>query len=210
MKLGIVLFHSNIFNLYRKEWIEKCIHSLNNQTSKNFQFYEINYGSDDVRLINNSKFFSIEKVNYADAMNFIISEAFNDGCDYVFNSNLDDFYSEKRIEKQLEFLKNGYDIVSSDFCYIDDRNNIIKYMNILQYGNIIDNLNHNHNVIAHPSVAISKNFWMDPENRYDIKKVPSEDLDLWKRSIGKGYKFHIVNDILLFYRIHNNQVSIKL
>jgi hypothetical protein len=209
MKVGVVLFHKNIENIYPSGWVEKCIESLYNQTFNNIHFYEIDYGGENKKLIDNSNFFSLEKLNYADAMNFIISEAFKDDCDFVFNANLDDFYSLNRFERQLEFLNQGFDIVSSDFCYVDKDNNTIKYMDILRHGSILKNLNNDHNVIAHPVIGISKNFWKDNNNRYDITKTPAEDLDLWKKSINKGYKFHIIDEILLYYRIHNNQVSYK-
>jgi hypothetical protein len=111
------------------------------------------------------------------------------------------------LEIQIEYLKQGIDVVSSDFCYVDENNNVTQYLNIVKYGSISDNLKRGHNVIAHPAVGISKNFWMDNENRYDINKTPEEDKDLWQRSIQRGYKFHIIDDILLYYRIHNNQIT---
>jgi hypothetical protein len=209
MKLGVILFHKNINDLYPSKWISKCLSSIRNQTYNNFTFYEINYGGDGYQLVEDSVFYNIEKKNYADAMNFIITEAFNDGCDYVFNTNLDDFYHNLRIEKQLEYLNMGFDIVSSDFCYVDADDNITLYMNITTHGDIKYNLNINHNIIAHPCVAINKTFWIDPLNRYDIEKTPSEDLHLWRESINREYKFHIHKDVLLYYRIHNNQVSNK-
>lgn len=209
MKVGIILFHKNIHDLYPKAWIDKCLSSISNQTFKDFQIYEINYGSDNVRLVEDSIFYSIEKVNYADAMNFIITEAFNDGCDYVFNTNLDDFYHPEKLEKQISCLDQGCDVVSSDFCYVDENDNIKLYMNIVKYGSVFENLNRGHNVIAHPAVGMSRNFWMDNQNRYDINKTPEEDKDLWTRSINRGYKFYIIDEVLLYYRIHNNQVSNK-
>lgn len=207
-KVGVIFFHKNIYEIYPKEWVDKCVNSMLNQSYRDLIFYEIDYGGDGLQLVEGSKFFSTEKINYADAMNFIISEAFNDGCDYVFNTNLDDYYSDKRIEKQLEYLEMGFDIVSSDFCYIDSNDIIIHYMNILKSGSIKNCLSMDINVIAHPVVGISRKFWMDENNRYDITKTPSEDLDLWKRSI-ENYKFYILEDILLFYRRHDYQVSVK-
>jgi hypothetical protein len=209
MKIGVVLFHKNIEEIYAIEWVKKCLSTIHNQTYKDINFYEIDYGSSDKRLVSDSIFFSIEKLNYADAMNFIISKAFDDGCDFVFNTNLDDYYSLNRIEKQLEYLEMGFDIVSSNFQYINEKSEITRYLNMTGCGDILGNLNINNNVIAHPVVAISKNFWKDKNNRYDVLKTPEEDLDLWKRSINNGYKFHIIDEVLLYYRIHNNQVSYK-
>jgi hypothetical protein len=141
-------------------------------------------------------------------MNFIIGKAFEDGCDFVFNTNLDDYYDSKRIEKQLEKLKEGYDIVSSDFCYIEEINGedrVTFYKNIKSNTDIKLNLDRNHNVIAHPVVAYSKRFW--DNNRYLPQEIPLEDLNLWKRSFNSGFKFYIMDDVLLFYRLHGNQVT---
>jgi hypothetical protein len=213
MKVAVIFFHKNINSIYKKKWVDKCVNSIYKQTYNDFFVYEINYGNEDFSVVKDfdfkNKFFYKEELeNYAEAMNYIITKAFEDGCNYVFNTNLDDFYDEKRIEKQLKILQNGFDVVSSDFCYIEDVDGVDKikhHMKIKQYGDIELNLNKNHNVIAHPSVAINKRFW--DNNRYDITKTPSEDLHLWKESIKKGFKFFIHDEELLFYRIHNNQVS---
>lgn len=213
-KIGVVFFHKNIYDIYEKYWIKKSIESIYNQTEKNLHIYEINYGTNGSSILDdydfNKKFYHKEKINYADAMNFIITKAFDDGCDYVFNTNLDDYYKLNRVEEELKFLREGYDVVSSDFCYIKDVNGVdvvINHMRIKEYGDIKMNLLKNHNVIAHPCVAFSKNFWTN--NRYDISKIPEEDLDLWKSSIMKGYTFYIHPEELLYYRIHENQVSPK-
>lgn len=216
MKIGVVFFHKNINNIYKKRWIEKCVNSILSQTIKDFFIYEVNYGGDNFSIFEginfpNKKFYSNPLSNYAEAMNFIISEAFNDCCDFVFNTNLDDFYLDTRFEDELVFLKKGYDIVTSDFCYVKENNSeedeIILHKNILQYGSIKYNLNKDHNIIAHPCVAYSKNFWNS--NKYDISQVPKEDLVLWKKSINEGFKFFIHPKELLYYRIHDKQVSAK-
>ena len=216
MKLGVVFFHKNITNIYKKRWIEKCVNSILSQTVNDFSIYEINYGGDDFSILKdiefeNKKFYSISMKNYAEAMNFIITEAFNDSCDFVFNTNMDDFYLNTRFEDELIFLKKGYDIVSSDFCYIKENasgeDDVIYHMNILQHGSIKYNLAKDHNIIAHPCVAYSKKFWNN--NRYDITQTPKEDMVLWKKALNEGFKFFIHPKELLFYRIHENQVGNK-
>ena len=221
MKKGVILFHKNIDKIYKTRWINKSVNSMINQTDNDFIFYEINYGGEENSVIPNNcgikKFFWSEKlINYAEAMNFILDKAFNDGCNYVFNTNLDDFYSTNRVSLQIEKIVNDdLDILSSDFCYIEEKDisgtnddAIIRFMNI-EKTNIKEHLERRHNVIAHPSVCYNKRFWGDSENRYDITKTPEEDLDLWIRAIRRGYKFGVHNDVLLYYRIHKNQVSNK-
>ncbi len=222
LKLGVVVFHKNSCQIYKERWIRKSLDTMTNQTVKDLYFYEINYGKDQHSFlrsygVENLNFYNKEMSNYAEAMNFIISKAFEDGCEYVFNTNLDDFYRLDRVEKELELIQSGdYDIVSSDFCYIrecinksgDDDDMIFKNMNIWRPPeNIIHYLRNSENIISHPSVCYSKRFWEG--NRYDTSKVPQEDLFLWKESIEKGYKFAIHQEILLYYRIHENQVSTK-
>lgn len=220
MKKGVILFHKDILKIYENNWIHKSVNSMINQTDNDFTFYEVNYGGDTYSVIPNTSiklnFWAEKLTNHAEAMNFILDKAFNDGCDYVFNTNLDDFYKLNRITSQIEMItKEDLDIVSSDFCYVQEKeingnkeDVIIHFMNI-EKTNIQNHLTRGHNVIAHPSVCYNKRFWGDSENRYDINKVPEEDLDLWVRSINRGYKFGIHVETLLYYRIHKNQVSTK-
>jgi hydroxymethylpyrimidine pyrophosphatase-like HAD family hydrolase len=218
MKTGVIIYHNNIETLYDKHWVDKSIKSILNQTDKNFILYELNYNGENKSIIDNNnfkKFFWYEKLqNYAESMNFLLDKAFNDGCDCVFNTNLDDFYSPERFSLQKEMLiENDLDIVSSDFCYIEEKEiDGVKKDVITKYKNIAtkyikENLESGHNVIAHPAVCYNKRFWSDNENRYDINKTPVEDFDLWKRSIKRGYRFGIHKSILLYYRIHKKQSS---
>ena len=214
-KVGIIFFHKNIKNIYKERWIKKSIESILNQTYSDFKIYEINYGEENTSLIkeffpyfNNLDFYFSPCSDHAKAMNFILDRAFEDGCDFVFNTNLDDYYNPERIEKQLEKLKEGYDIVSSDFCYIEEMNGedgITFNKNIKSDTNIKLNLDNGHNVIAHPVVAYSKKFWEN--NRYLPEEIPSEDLNLWKRAINSGFTFCILDDVLLYYRLNQNQIT---
>lgn len=213
MKVATIIYHSNIDKIYKKRWTNKCIDSILNQTYKDFDFYELNYNADNISVLkeahnNKKKFWSEKKKNYADAMNFLLSKAYEDGYDAVFNINLDDFYDSTRFEKQLELIKQGYDLISSDFCYIrenvNDNDDIFLHMNICKYGSIESNLEKNNNVIAHPCVCYSRKFIAN--NRYDENHVPTEDLKLWKETY-KKYKFFIIDEELLYYRIHEKQSS---
>ena len=214
MKKGVIFFHSNIQQLYPKRWVDKCINSIIHQRERDFKIYEINYGGDDHSVFDGiahdqeGEFHSKKFSNHAEAMNFIIDRAFSDGCDVVFNTNLDDFYTPDRIEKQMIEIKNGVDLVSSNMCYFEERDGTdttLKYINFFEMGSIEKSLAGGHNVIAHPVVAFSKNFW--DSNRYDPSEVPLEDFLLWKRAASNGVKISIVNDYLLNYRLHSSQIT---
>ena len=214
-KIGIIFFHKNVKRIYKERWIKKSIESILVQTYSDFKIFEINYGEDNTSLLkeffpsfNNLDFYFLPSSNHAKAMNFIISKAFEDGCDFVFNTNLDDYYDPIRIEKQLGKLKEGYDIVSSDFCYVEEINGndtITHYKNIKSDTNIKLNIENGHNVIAHPVVGYSRKFW--ESNKYLPEEIPFEDLNLWKRAINSGFTFYIHDDVLLYYRLHQNQIT---
>lgn len=214
MKKGVIFFHSNIQQLYPKRWVDRCINSTICQRDNDFKIYEINYGGDEYSVFNRinyhqeREFHSENFSNHAEAMNFIIDRAFEDGCDVIFNTNLDDFYTPDRIEKQMMEIKNGSDIVSSNMCYFEERDGsdtTLKYINFFDIGSIEKSLIGGHNVIAHPVVAFSKNFWKN--HRYDPTEVPLEDFLLWKRAISNGAKISIVNEYLLNYRLHSMQIT---
>jgi hypothetical protein len=216
MKKGVIFFHKNIQEIYEERWIEKCIKTILSQTVRDFSLYEINYGGGEysifegIQLQNPHLFISENLENHAEAMNRILDIAFEDGCEYVFNTNLDDFYHPQRFEIQIKQLQSGFDLVSSDFCYIEEieGQDVVTYnQNIKQHGEIKENLEKDHNIIAHPCVAYSRKFWGN--NRYVPEEIPMEDMLLWKRAVNGGFRLYICDEVLLNYRLHENQVTGK-
>lgn len=211
MKVAAIIYHKNINSLYQKEWIEKSFHSITNQTFKNFTIYELNYGGDKFKLLKEfpndfkSRFFNIKMDNHAQAMNFLIDKCLKDGYDVIFNNNLDDISHKNRFELQIQEIKNGYDLVASNFIHIDDKDREIRKMSFSKI-NIKEELQSGHNIICHPSVCFSRNFL--EKNRYISSEIPEEDFRLWKRTID-NFKFYIHPEYLINYRIHSNQITFK-
>ena len=212
MKSAVIFFHSGSQSIYKKRWIDKCIDSISDQSYQDFDVFEIDYSGDMNMLCeitgHKYKFYNKKLSNHIEAMNFIISKVFKLGYDVIFNTNIDDYYHSQRFERQIKLIAGGYDIVSSNFNYIKeigDGDLVFKKLDMHKYGSIEKNLSINHNVIAHPCIAISNRFW-NAGFRYNENLIGSEDLDLWKRSVGK-VRFHIIPDFLLFYRIHENQIT---
>lgn len=199
--VACIVYHKNALSLYEKEWVEKCINSLKEQTFQEFDFIEINYGGGEERFTDGT-FFSIELDNFISAMNFLLTYAFGSGYEIAMNCNLDDFYEPDRFEKQIEAILNGAQLVSSNFRYFGARD---KEMNMTRFGNIGQQLAKGHNVIAHPVVAMHRSFW-DADLHYE-NVLGSEDLRLWQKAYRKGKKFVILPECLLFYRLHPNQVT---
>lgn len=208
MKAAVIFYHKNILSIYKREWIDKCIASIKSQTLKEFDVFELNYGDTNDKFCEgvrkNYVFLKVPLKNHTYAMNFLISHVFSLGYDMVFNTNMDDYYDSTRFVKQAQKVKQGYDLISSNFYYMD-RNKIIRSMKMTSCGDIGDNLFKDHNLIAHPVICMSKTFWHVNLRYNDM--LGYEDLDLWKRAYKAGKKFFILVDFLLYYRLHANQVT---
>lgn len=202
MKICFIIFHKNSTQ-YPKDCIKMCLDSIRNQTYKKFDVLEIDYGGTGKQIYEGSNFESMEMSNHATAHNYLCDKAVALGYDYIANVNIDDHYSPLRLEKQLPYMEQGYDIISSNFYNINDTG-IITRQNRMNILNIEEEANKNHNIICHPVVCYSKKFcstctMLDPD------EIPRDDFNLWKRSYGK-FKFVILPEYLAYYRIHQFKI----
>lgn len=199
MRLATICFHKNL-ERYPNKWIEKYRNSILNQTYKGFDIFEINYGEGKNRIFENSIFESINLSDHAMAHNYLLDKIFSLDYDCAANSNCDDFYSLDRLEKQIKYMEAGYDVVSSNF-YIIDENDNIKHRTEFHNKDILAESNKDHNIIAHPVLCYSRKFWTTC-TKLVSNEIPRDDFELWKRSYAKkNYKFIILPDFLLYYRI---------
>lgn len=201
MKVAVLIYHKNVLQIYQKEWIEQCLASIKNQTYQDFIWYEINYGNCNTRFCD-GEFAQVEMPNHIFALNWLLDTVFSLGFDVAMNVNLDDWYEPKRFEKQIAKIKEGYQLVSSNFRYFGEKE---LDMNMAKYD-IKRELMRNHNVVAHPVVCMHRSFW-GRVFRYNEASLGFEDLELWKLAILKGKKFCILPDYLLNYRLHSRQVT---
>ena len=205
MKVGVVIFHKNIYSIFQKRWVDKCLHTIRTQTHQEFTVFEICYGDTPERLWEGSEYLHAPLQNHIYALNFIIDYAFENGCDVVMETNLDDFYSPLRFSLQLQAIEDGYDLVSSDFSHIDENDNKIRTSSFSNLD-IKHELHTGHNIIAHPVVCINKKFW-EQNKYYGVNELGYEDYVLWRKAISNGAKAIILPDILLYYRLHEKQTG---
>lgn len=208
MKSVVIFYHKNIESIYPNSWIFKCVKSIKDQTHKDFHVIELNYGGNGKKYCEGIKeeyvFLNMKFENHIGAMNYLYDLCFQSGYDVVFNTNMDDFYSITRFDEQLKAIKKGFQLVSSNFYYVDKLDHPFKAMRMNLFSPTIAlNLKRNHNIIAHPVTAMHKSFWTLKYNNL----IGYEDLDLWKRAFDEGKTFCILPEFLLFYRIHGNQIT---
>lgn len=205
-KIAIIVYHKNAGKIYPEAWVNQFRESILNQTYKDFHILEHNYGGEDWFIFDNAEkhghLRNDKKATFVDAMNELLDRAFNEyKYDYVFNTNVDDYYALNRIERQLPYLRAGHDVVASNFHLV--RDDQIIYSHNFKGINIGAELEKENNPIGHPVVGYSKSFW--EKHRYVPEEIPKEDLRLWQRAY-KDSKFIILPDFLLYHRIHNNSV----
>lgn len=203
-KVCVLFYHKNAHILFKKEWIDKCIHSIKQQTFKNFDVLELNYGQNSIQLYEDSIFEHKLLNNHVEAMNYLINIAI-DYYDYIFNVNIDDFYTYNRIEEQLKYLKD-YDMVASNHIVFKEKNG--KEIEICKIDHSKSDLKQkllkNDNIIPHPVVAWKSSFF---NNLKYEQEIPEEDMRLWQRALKQNKKIYIIPEYLLYYRIHDNQIT---
>lgn len=206
LRSAVIIFHKNINN-YPKRWIDRCVDSIRNQTYKDFTVFEIDYGGSGNQIYAGSDFENKSMLDHAQAHNYLLDKVFSLGYDCAYNTNIDDYYSENRFEKQLEYIEAGYDVVSSNFHRVNEDDQAL-YSLHFSGKDIIAESKRGHNIIAHPVLCYSRKFWLGCD-RLQSHEIPQDDFMLWKRSYEKGFKFIVLPDFLLYQRIHQNNVSAK-
>lgn len=205
MKTGIIIFHKNIFQLYQKDWVTRCLDSVRNQTCKDFVVYELCYSQDKLQLWEGSNYEHVPMENHIFALNHLLDRAFGDGCDAVSIVNLDDLYNWNKTELQLKAVEAGYDLVSTNFTHINEHDHAIRDMRFHE-KNIAFELSTNHNVICHSGLLLTKNFW-NKYKYYNTNSLGYEDMELWQKAAVNNCKMIILPEILCYHRIHANQTG---
>lgn len=229
MKIGIIIYHKNIFSNYDSKMVFECLESINNQTFDSFDILELDYSNYQEKTTslmklgffkNNKKhFFRNECRNHIDAMNFLLNKAFNElNYDIIFNINVDDIYDKHRFEFQLRKVLIGkYDLVGSNFeiFQVKDENKVSRSIILTRE---FDDINEEQTylkiknkqkkcIIQMSSLCFTKEAW---KTIGKIDKIPTlETLLMCRKLFNNKQKVHICKEKLLQYRIHDNQVSSK-
>ncbi len=198
MKTALILFHKNI-GRYPIEWIEKYRDSIINQTNKDFDIFELNYGGGEERIFENSDFISLNLNDHAQAHNYLLERCFSLDYDLILNTNVDDIYPLDRVKLQIDNFDPEVSVMSGNYIsFSESRENI--HRTKFHELDIFKEFSNNHNIIAHPACAYSRKI-LDYNENLISEEIASDDFCMWKRLLDKGAKFKILPDVLLYYRI---------
>lgn len=127
--------------------------------------------------------------------------------DVIFLSDQDDIWADNKVEKSLYYLE-FYDIVSSNFSIIDSDGKLIE--STFWKGDLFDNLNQiklwKYLPFRGCCLAFKKEVLLNampfPEHLF------LHDCWIGLNAVYGHYKFKFINDPLLLYRRHGNNVSL--
>lgn len=187
-----------------EKFLSKAIESVISQSYDNWELLLLDDGSNDGSL-EIAKGFE-QKDNrikvFSDSKNKGLGARLNElaalsNGEYIARMDADDIMHPKRLETQLQILKDNPNIdVLGTNAYVIDENNLvfgIRYKN--QVG--LSKVEH----FIHPTIMGKKQWFLD--NPYDEKAIRIEDAELWYRT--KSFSnFMITNEPLLFYREFGN------
>jgi GT2 family glycosyltransferase len=195
-----------------EKYLAEALDSILAQTFTNFEFIIVDDGSTDNSLFilreyeqkdSRIRLISRENRNVAATLNEIMFLARGK---WFARMDQDDIALPQRFERQLAWLEaTGADITSSwirRFGTSDKR--IIK---LRQTDEAIKMEMLFCSPFAHPSVIVRTS--MIKELMYDEIRWEAEDYDLWERAAEAGWKMTNIPEVLLYYRMHPEQISSK-
>ncbi len=193
----------------KKEYVEKSILSVINQTYKNLELIiiyddesmdDFDYISNICRKFKNIKIIkNIENLGAGESRNIGIKTATGDLIAFI---DADDYWYEKKIEKQINFLqKNNYKFI---FCnYIKKSQNsereIICNKKYLDYSNLLKSCD-----IGLSTVLIETN--LIKQNLFPNLKT-KEDYVVWLQITKKEIQAYCLNEILVIWNNSKNSLS---
>ena len=193
-----------------KEMLEEAVKSILNQTYRNLELVIIDDGSvtpiEEILNIKDNRLHIVRN----DANRGIVY-SLNRGLelakgDYIARMDADDISDHMRIKMEVDFLDihKEVDVVSTYAKTFGVKNTIYKSETTPE-GIKAELLWKN--IIIHPTVMLRASLIKAESIRYSINSK-SEDFDLWSRIVYEfNKKIAVIPKPLLFYRIHDGQIT---
>ncbi|MGL6298356.1 MAG: glycosyltransferase [Methanobacteriaceae archaeon] len=212
-----------------EKYVKETIESVLNQTFQDFEIIITDDGSSD-RTVDKIKEFDDERIKL-----FVFEE--NQGACVAVNNCInkskgefiavlssDDFWELDKLEKQVKFLDENFDIAAtfSKAYFIDENSEVIEnwdngstysfYENVFDVENRSKEEWSNHffmngNCLCHPSMLIRKEIYNDV-GLYDERMANLPDFDMWIRICLK-YDIHIMDEKLISFRIRDDDSNVS-
>lgn len=205
---------SVIMPVYNTEeaMLREAIESILNQSYRNFEFIIINDASDEntTAIIDTYKDKRIHHI--INEKNLGITKSLNRGLDlvtgkYIARMDSDDISLPQRFERQLEYMEKNRNVaVLGSVAQIIGEDTVIFHRYSEDYEVMRIRLSFSNVGVIHPTAFLRRE--MVGKLRYDEGILKGQDYEFWTRCIECG-ELKVLPEILLKYRIHTNQISVK-
>lgn len=192
-----------------EDYLNESINSIINQSFENFEFIIIDDGSID------NSFQILRQAENADKRIKVIKMSENQGLSialkrgisiakgkYVARQDIDDYSLDFRLEIQYEYMEKHKDVhVLGSNCKVVDvyGNQLYDNTNFSKIKNHKNHLLNAHAIFCHGSAFIRSKS-LSEVGGYNEYFYYSQDSELWLRFIMKGYKIHVLDEILYCFR----------
>jgi len=202
---------SVIMSVYNgSAFLKDSILSILNQTFIDFEFIIINDASTDnseeiINSFNDSRIVYLkndENLGLAASLNKAIKISKGK---YIARMDDDDIALNNRLQKQVDFLTRNpeFGIVGAYAELFSDKTGIRKHASISDELKVRTLFSCQ---FCHPTVMFQKKN-VDGQNiRYNEDFRTAQDYELWSRLVNVT-DFYTIPEVLLMYRVHNNQIS---
>ena len=204
-----------------EKFLREAIESILSQTFTDFEFIIVNDGSTDNSLLLIKEYANKDsRIKIIDQKNGGVIVALNNALkickgEYIARMDTDDISYSNRIEKQIEFIEKENAFICGTWAHIVDENSLIISNKEFDYPpktwKEIKKYLIRANPFIHPSVIFKKEIYekeKDKNRNLYRNNKHIEDYELWTRIVPK-YKSINLQEYLLNYRIHNNQITKK-
>ncbi|WP_299101264.1 glycosyltransferase [uncultured Winogradskyella sp.] len=193
------------------KYVGAAIDSVLMQTFKDFEFIIIDDASTDdtLKIINTYSDARIKVIKQQN--NYGITHNLNYGLtiaqgEYIARMDGDDISLPKRFEKQITYLDANPNVIVCGTNYKILDTDIIKNLPSshddikveLLYGSCF----------GHPTVMMRRSVFQENKIAYNTTLETAQDYNLWVRLLQYG-ELHNLTEVLLEYRIHEDQISKK-
>jgi glycosyltransferase involved in cell wall biosynthesis/acetyltransferase-like isoleucine patch superfamily enzyme len=208
MQISVIL---PVYNA--QEFIIEAISSILEQSHSEFELIILDDKSTDdtVEIIKNN-FNDSRIILELSSLNLGQANQMNRGIqlakyDYIAIAHADDINDKNRFEKQVEYFDKHpqIGILGTSIDYLVNEECKGEWL-LNQDYEICQLQLISHVCVAHPTVMFNMKVIDKTDLFYKQEMVPAEDYDLWCRLSGK-YLFSNLKEKLVFYRIHESQIS---
>lgn len=194
-------------------YLKECVDSILSQTFKDFELIIVDDGSTDlsgvelIQTYNDSRIRLIQNEHdFINSLNTGIREA--KGV-YIARMDADDIMLPERLQVQFDYMESHLDI---DICgsWMDCFGAYSGvYRTKTEHAEIVPELITD-NALFHPTVIMrAVSIQNRQESLYETEFVYAEDYRLWTQLAISGLIFSNLETVLLKYRIHMDQITVK-